>query len=349
MIRISAPLAAATLLSACATHQPQIIKPASAPAPVPPPMTLEQERIPPTAMPTAVESPAPAGGRMETLGEVSQAIQAGNGQAVVLPQLSCFVGAACRHWYTEGGQYVVPMIIHDLSLVCMKRGEIVGDVVAPGKQMLLPHDRYSFGRGDRERQCIGFTPNRAGVNVNVAIMTDKRLYNLEIHVYPETKRYGVTGGGKNPGMSPVETFHKANVTMVEWRYPEDEASRVLNSGAAPREARLDRKTGIELAKARCNYELSGESAYEWMPVKMPDTKAAVCDDGEKTYINFAPGALSGMGTPTLVRIAKDGQTRMPVQYERLNSSYVVAGVFQHLLLFQAAEEVHITREEEKKG
>jgi type IV secretion system protein VirB9 len=298
-------------------------------------------------MPTAVERLAPPGPPPETLGDVSRTIQAGNGQAVVLPQLTCFVGSTCRHWYQEGGQYVVPMIDHDLTLVCMKRGEIIGDVVAPGKQMLLPHDRYSFGRGDRERQCIGFTPNRAGVNVNVAIMTDQRMYNLEVHVYPESQRYGVTKGGKNPAMAAVETFHKANLTLVEWRYPEDEAAAVLNGGEAPREpreSRMDRKTGIVLSKAHCDYEMSGEANAEWLPVKMPDTKAAVCDDGEKTYINFAPGALSGLGSPALVRIADDSdQTRMPIQYERLNSAYVVSGVYKHLLLFQSAEEIHIKR------
>lgn len=330
-MRLSAPLAAAALLSACATSQPHVIKQAPAPDPAPPAMTLERQDAPPLVT---------AGAGRETLKGVSDTVEAGNGDAVFLPQPSCFRGSVCRYDWMDGGTYVVPMVIHDLTLVCTKPGEVIGDVVAPGKQMLLPHDRYSFGRGDRERQCIGFTPNRTDANVNVAIMTDERAYNLEIHV---NSRYGVAKGGKNPGMASVESFRKPNLVRVEWRYPEETAPKPV------REGRYDRKTNIDLAKARCNYELSGEAGASWLPVKMPDTQAAVCDDGEKTYINFAPGALSGMGTPTLVRIAKDGQTRMPVQYERLNSAYVVSGVFQHLLLFQAAEEVHITREEEKKG
>ena len=53
-------------------------------------------------------------------------------------------------------------------------------------------------------------------------------------------------------------------------------------------------------------------------------------------------APPGAGTPGLVALSKD-DTRMPNQYERLNSAYVATGIQDRWLLSVGAEEVRIRR------
>ena len=50
------------------------------------------------------------------------------------------------------------------------------------------------------------------------------------------------------------------------------------------------------------------------------------------------------------QLADDGQTRIPVQYERINATYRVTGKHDHLKLFVGAQEVDIVRQAPvKKG
>ena len=141
-MRLPVSLLALPLLAACATE------PSSAPVagPVPPqrPYTLADLHIPPTAMerePKEKATPRPS--RAQTRSWVGQANEA----ALDLPTLTCFKGKSCEYWYQSDLQYLVYMAEGNQTLVCLKPGEVVRDIVAPGAQVWIPHQPYSFGKG----------------------------------------------------------------------------------------------------------------------------------------------------------------------------------------------------------
>ena len=302
------------LLAACATDG----TPSPTGAGTPPPYTLADLRIPPTRTDTVRrEKPAPRPSRAQTRSWVGQANEA----ALDLPTLTCFKGKSCEYWYQSDLQYLVYMAEGNQTLVCLKPGEVVRDIVAPGAQVWIPHQPYSFGKGPTRTECIAFMPRRAGLNHQISIFTSERKYDLN-----------------------VETHRRTHHVEVRWRYPEDYLATLNGQAAAIPAAggdRRDRTTDLAYRDRRCTYALDGDTPA-WRPVPTADGQPPVCDDGEVTVINFTPGALGAYGAPVLWRVGADG-TRIPVQYGRMNATYRVAGIHDHLLLALGAQEVHIRR------
>jgi type IV secretion system protein VirB9 len=313
--RLGLPL----LLAACAA--PQAVP--EPPAPPEPPRrlyTLDDLHPPETrveAPPEPRRKPGARPSRAESRRQVGTANEAG----LELPELACFRGKTCEYWYVAERQYLVYMAAGNQTLVCLKPGEVTLDVVAPGAQVWIPHAVFAYGSGGARTECVAFMPRRAGLDHQVSIFTDARKYDLRI-----------------------ETWTKTRHVEVRWRYPEDVLAALnrggepVNPGAGPIR---DRVTGLDARSRWCGYELAGATP-PWRPVPTADGQPPVCDDGEVTVINFAPGTLGGQGAPVVWRIEADG-TRMPVQYGRLNATYRVAGVHEHLLLGLGAAEVHVTR------
>lgn len=310
------PWLALPLLAACATEPPSL--PTAEPADPQRIYTMADLHVPPTQTerePKEKATPRPS--RAQTRSWVGQANEA----ALDLPTLTCFKGKSCEYWYQPDQQYLVYMAEGNQTLVCLKPGEVVRDIVAPGAQVWIPHQPYSFGKGRKRTECIAFMPRRAGLNQQISLFTNERKYDLN-----------------------VETHRQVHHVEVRWRYPEDwlatlNGPQALSSGA-PSEGR-DRTTELATRDRRCGYTLDGDTP-EWRPVPTADGQPPVCDDGEVTIINFTPRALGAYGAPVLWRIAPDG-TRMPVQYGRMNATYRVAGIHDHLLLGLGAQEVHIRR------
>lgn len=303
------------LLAACAATPPEgATAPPDSPARV---WTLADLRIPETVVEPAGgrerRDPVPSAERLR--GWVNEA----NAGALDLPRLECFRGKTCEYWYHPDQQYLVYMAVMNQTLVCMKPGEVIRDVVAPGAQVWIPHSVFAYGMGPGRTECIAFVPRRAGLDHQVSVFTDQRKYDLKI-----------------------ETWTRTHHVEVRWRYPEDVLARLNGAGAPPPGLPpLDRTTGMDPGTRDCRYVLSGDTP-PWRPVPTADGQPPVCDDGAVTVVNFRPGVLGARGAPTVWRIADDG-TRMPVQYGRINASYRIAGLHDHLLLGLGAAEVHIRR------
>jgi len=310
------PWLALPLLAACATEPPSA--PAAGSSDSPRAYTMADLHIPPTAMEREPKEKAAARpSRAQTRHWVGQANEA----ALDLPTLTCFKGKSCEYWYQPDQQFLVYMAEGNQTLVCLKPGEVVRDIVAPGAQVWIPHQPYSFGKGQRRTECIAFMPRRAGLNQQISVFTSERKYDLN-----------------------VETHKRVHHVEVRWRYPEDWLATLNGpqelAGRASSEGR-DRTTELAYRNRRCTYTLDGDTP-EWRPASTADGQPPVCDDGEVTVINFTPGALGAYGAPVLWRIAPDG-TRTPVQYGRMNATYRVAGIHDHLLLGLGAQEIHIRR------
>ncbi|AWK86002.1 TrbG/VirB9 family P-type conjugative transfer protein [Azospirillum thermophilum] len=313
-MRVPVPLLALPLLAACATDGTPSDLAAEVPAPRT--YTMADLRIPRTQMEEERrEKPAPRPSRAQTRSWVGQANEA----ALDLPTLTCFKGKSCEYWYQSDLQYLVYMAEGNQTLVCLKPGEVVRDIVAPGAQVWIPHQPYSFGKGAQRTECIAFMPRRAGLNHQISIFTSERKYDLN-----------------------VETHKRTHHVEVRWRYPEDYLATLNGQPVnVPATDRRDRTTELAYRDRRCTYTLDGDTP-EWRPVPTADGQPPVCDDGEVTVINFTPGALGANGAPVLWRIGADA-TRIPVQYGRMNATYRVAGIHDHLLLALGAQEVHIRR------
>src|SRR4051812_34230569 len=95
--RLALALAGTTILAACAT-QPPAVTPAFQASTVQPepkrPYTMQD-----LVVPRSATGPVPDGGAENvTLKDVQQQVGSANAQSLVLPKLSCFAGATCRHW-----------------------------------------------------------------------------------------------------------------------------------------------------------------------------------------------------------------------------------------------------------
>ena len=310
-----APLAF-VLLAACAVQRPP--PPVAQPTAPPRVYTEADLRIPPTVVEPAGrrERPQP----VPTADQLRRGVAAANDRALDLPVLTCFKGKTCEYWYHKDQHYLVYMSVMNQTLVCLKPGEVVLDVVAPGAQVWIPHERYGYGTGPGRTECVAFMPRRAGLDHQVSIFTDQRKYDLD-----------------------VRTWTRTHHVEVRWRYPEDVLAALNSPGRATAQGdpSRDRTTGMAYRDRFCGYELRGDTP-PWRPASTADGQPPVCDDGEVTVINFEPGTLGAFGAPIVWRVAEDG-TRVPVQYGRINATYRVAGVHEHLLLGFGAVEVHVRR------
>jgi type IV secretion system protein TrbG len=302
-------LAITALMGACAS---QSVSPPTVEAPAPrKEYTMADLRIPQTI----VETAAPEKPEMRpTLDESRKMTAAANDASLDLPQLSCFKGKTCEYWYEPDRHFAVYVAYADQTLICMEPGEIINQPVIPGQQTYLRHEAYSFG-GPGGRQCLAVMAVKAGLDLHGSILTDRRKYDINF-----------------------KTFKKTKHIEVRWHYPDKYLAQI--NGHVP--VLKPGVPGIDAPRDRhCAYEISGDQP-PWMPSKTLDEQPAVCDDGEVTVINFKLGALGPYDSPALWRINEQGQRTM-IQYGKVNSSYRVAGIHDHLLLAIGAAEVHIRR------
>ncbi|MFM2045785.1 MAG: hypothetical protein RLY86_4361, partial [Pseudomonadota bacterium] len=303
--------------------------------PAPRVWTLADLRLPETPLPAAgpgERPPPPPTGAM-----ARAAVQAANREGLDLPTPTCFTGKTCTYWYHPDKQFRVYMAQDNQTLACLKPGERVLNVVAPGEQVWLPHAVYGYGPEGARTECVAFMPRRAGLKHQVSIFTDRRKYDLD-----------------------VQTWTQTHHVEVRWKYPEDVLA-ALNGGAAPSEAvgvgvraggaeaAVQRPTAIGPGLMRqsrsvlrhCAYALSGDTP-PWHPVPTADGQPPVCDDGAVTVIHLPGGALGGQGMPAVWRLDDRGDA-LPVQAQRIGDTLQVAGVFPRLLLGLEGASVHITR------
>jgi type IV secretion system protein TrbG len=305
----------AVLLAACATQPPVTETEPPAPRPL---YTAQNLQVPPRP----VGGPDTPAEKRPSRGEIGVMLKDQNEAALVLPNLNCFVGAACEYWYTpDGPPYLVMMEVGNKTDVELQPGEIVNKVSQAGRQTLIPYDKTFAGSGANRVERVTFMPRVKGLSQYVTIATDRRYYNLRV----ETNK---AGSGKQH-------------ILVRWRYPDTVAAN-LNSGQ-PLDAAIDRTTGLDSRTRWCGYQIAAPNV-SFAPVRTPDDQPAVCDDGEVTVINFELGALDG-GGPSVYTI-RDG-VRYPVQYEQVNTTYRVAGTHDHLMLALGAYEVNIMRQVKK--
>ena len=131
------------------------------------------------------------------------------------------------------------------------------------------------------------------------------------------------------------------MASVSWDYPRDRliAQRAANTLA---EANAPIAQGVSLDRLRFRYEISGDKAA-WRPIR-------AFDDGEKVYIQFAPG-IEQTELPPLFVIGPKGETDL-VNYRVRSPYYIVDRLFgaaELRLGGKSAQRVRIARNDLKGG
>jgi type IV secretion system protein VirB9 len=210
-----------------------------------------------------------------------------NKGATQQPEDAARVGALHEFAFERGALYAVTASPERITDIVLEAGEALLSVSAGDTTRWIVGDAHS-GTGPSGQAHVLVKPNAEKLATNLVIMTDRRVYHIEL----------TSVGG--PAMAEVS-----------WRYP---AELILQNQPAPRQA-------VELkpfspAELNFRYKISGDSP-EWRPRQ-------AFDDGHQVFIEM-PDAISKMEAPPLFVIGDDGPEL--VNYRVQGQYYVVDRLF----------------------
>jgi type IV secretion system protein VirB9 len=200
--------------------------------------------------------------------------------------------------------YAAPLKITSIQFAPGERVESVG--VGDSTRWII--GRTSAGAGSRKREVVLIKPQRAWLNTNMTITTDRRIYQLELHSYKESY-----------------------MAAVSWNYPQDlvtQYAQQRDSQAGGGASAGGEKTGeavtvgADASQLEFGYGFVVEepdNPPSWMPLR-------VFDDGTKTYVHF-PSHVKKRQAPALFVLSADGQTQI-VNYRVKGDYYIVDRVFE---------------------
>lgn len=257
-----------------------------------------------------------------------------------LPTLEAKAIEQARRWQTTGvakpvlsddgvllypyGEYMPTMVCAILRscIIDLEPGESITGI-KPGDKVRWKFSKVVSGEGATEQTHIIVKPIEEGIETNVAISTNRRLYDVLLRA------------GSADSMIHRMGFYYPSDMVGEWSAQqkvaaEHDASVVDTLGKVDVEA--------------INF------AYSWSAnryaKKQPMAPVRVFDDGHQTYIQFDP-AIKDYEAPTLMVRAADGQWQI-VNYRMVGTYYKVDRLFNEALLAlgtgRKAAQVTIRRE-----
>lgn len=216
------------------------------------------------------------------------ALSKANDAAIRAASDASLVGALHEFAYERGALYAIdasPQRITDLAL---EPGEILLSVSAGDTTRWIVADARS-GNATTGQAHVLVKPNAPNLSTNLVVMTDRRVYHLELK--------SVAG----PAMA-----------AVSWRYPAD----MLLASRPPPPAPKPEPT-FEPAKLNLRYRITG-SKPAWRPL-------AAFDDGRQVFIEMPP-AVQKLEAPPLFIIGPEGQEL--TNYRQQGAYYIVDRLFE---------------------
>lgn len=320
------------LLAACATQPQEGPHQATQLIPAPPPEVVVETKYVP--IPKTIDPPEK---RTPTRIKGTAATRLANDNGLWVADPRDFVGAHYQPAYVKDFWYEVYVAAGDPDRMIggkhapqppdgtdiqLQEGEFLRSVTTPDP-IYWEVKKNFYGTEDWPTWTISIKAKRPHIRAQVTIMTDKRKYTLN-----------------------VRSFKYEKHVMVSWSYPH-EAMEELNADLEQmgnrRESRgVSSDNSLMLPGCRsAAYDIASNDKPEWYPVPTPDGLPAVCNDGQRTRINFPPtlGAIQG---PTALKV--DNGVNKPLNFDVVNSSYVIGGTPTSILLRDGAgKEVYITR------
>ena len=232
------------------------------------------------------------------------------------PQADSYINAIQVYPYWEGALYQLYAAPEKVSDIALQAGEKVLAVSAGDTLRWVVGDVVS-GSGEAARAHVLVKPSKEDLKTNLVIITDRRVYHLELTSTPETY-----------------------MASLSWRYPQDELIALKRSNQRA-EAAADTiaDQDLNLDQLRFGYRIIGDEA-SWRPL-------LAFDDGKKVYIQF-PARLDQGEAPPLFILGSKGQTQL-VNYRVKGRYYIVDRLFAaaELRLGEAPQKVvRITRRDD---
>src|SRR5690606_15351169 len=219
-------------------------------------------------------------------------VAAANRTALREPSGGGYLGALQVYPFEEGMLYRVYSAPERVTDIALQPGETVISVAAGDTVRWTVGDTAS-GSGEGERTHLLVKPFSAGLETNLVIMTDRRVYRLQL------------------------TSTAANaMAAIAWTYPQD-ALIALRRRQEAAEAARPVAGGLALEALNFHYRITGD-APAWRPLR-------AFDDGRQTYIEFAPGIARGEAPP-LFLLGPEGEAQL-VNYRMSGRYYVVDRLF----------------------
>lgn len=243
-------------------------------------------------------------------------IKTANRDATQQPNRDGYFNAMMTYDYMPGAlyqAYTVPLKVTDIAL---QPGEKIIGKPAAGDTVRWVLGVGRSKAGNLDQQHVYIKPMRPNLDTNLAINTDRRVYNLELHSYD---------------------YKDAYMVALNWRYPQDEFDQMNTEAAAvAKDQAAVTSPQISLDKLNFHYGVAVEEGNEpvWMPTK-------VFDDGQKTFIQF-PRVMLNNEAPALFVLSDNDETQL-VNYRVKNDFYIVDRLFDRAELRVGQQKQTIVR------
>ncbi|WP_417319695.1 P-type conjugative transfer protein TrbG [Erythrobacter aureus] len=232
--------------------------------------------------PVSKEPQASALSPLEQAGEA-------NMQARFEPEQDGYINAIHVYPYVPGALYRLYASPEQVSEIALETGETLTSVSAGDTVRWILGDTTS-GSGAAARVHILVKPMRTGLETNLIIATNRRIYHLELEATPGTY-----------------------MASVSWHYPQNDLARA----SARKAMDLAPDAGVGIENLRFRYTISGDDA-PWVPLR-------AFDDGRKVYIQF-PARLDQGEAPPLFALDARGKQQL-VNYRMRGTYYIVDRLF----------------------
>ncbi len=188
-----------------------------------------------------------------------------NAAALQGAQDAALVGALHEFAYEVGGLYAIDTSPQRITDIGLEPGETLLSVSAGDTTRWIVGDARS-GTGAGGQAHVLVKPNASGLSTNLVIMTDRRVYHVELK------------SSSKPGMA-----------AVSWRYPAELTLAATQTAEA--EAALDVET------LNFGYQIKGDKP-DWRPLR-------AFDDGRQVFIEM-PAHIETVDAPPLFVVSEEG-------------------------------------------
>ncbi len=223
-----------------------------------------------------------------------QEVALANETAKVEPVEDRYFNAIQVYPYREGALYQLYAAPEQVTDIGLQLGETIVAISAGDTVRWVIGDLVS-GTGDEARAHILIKPVKSGLKTNLAVITDRRVYYLDL-------------------VSTKETY----MASVSWRYPQEELMTLPQTSQTNIKARrhiIDQ--GLDIDRLQFRYRISGDTP-PWRPVN-------IFDDSHKVYIQF-PARLDQGEAPPLFVVGTLGESQL-VNYRIRGRYYIVDQLF----------------------
>jgi P-type conjugative transfer protein TrbG len=233
------------------------------------------------AAPALAQTAKPASVASDKVGLANQAAIRGPGDASL-------VGALHEFAYERGALYAIQASPSRITDIALEPGEALLSVSAGDTTRWIVGDARS-GTSPTTQAHVLVKPNAANLATNLVIMTDRRVYHVEL-----------------------KSISGLAMAAVSWRYP---AEMMLQTLPAPPQTPAP-EAAFSPETLNLRYKISGDKP-DWRPL-------ATFDDGHQVFIEMPP-AISKIEAPPLFVIGDEGPEL--VNYRVQGRYYVVDRLF----------------------